>query len=106
MDRIVFLNQFIGQHPSDMFALHALALEWIKKGNDLEAENLFKEILQRQPDYIGTYYHLGKLLERAEKKEEAIDVYEVGIKESERQKDQHALRELRAAYNQLKDEMD
>ena len=28
------------------------------------ARQLFEEILEREPEYIGSYYHLAKLLER------------------------------------------
>jgi len=106
MDRIVILQHFISNNPGDMFSRHALALEWIKKGDDLEAEKLFKEVLDKDPAYLGTYYHLGKLVERNNKPEEALGIYEKGIQEAERQHDSHALRELKAAFNQLKDEME
>ncbi len=29
-----------------------------------EARKLFEELLNREPAYVGSYYHLGKLLER------------------------------------------
>ena len=106
MDRIIILRQFIKDNPQDMFSRHALALEYIKMGNDAEAEMLFKEILEKNPAYLGTYYHLGKLLERAERSGEALVIYEKGMQEAEKERDSHALRELKAAYNQLKDEME
>ncbi len=106
MDRIAFLKDFIEKNPDDMFARHALGLEFIKLGSDAEAEILFREVLALQPSYIGTYYHLGKLLERKGGLNEAINIFEVGIKEASVKHDQHALRELNAALNQLKDEID
>ena len=106
MDRIVILKQFIRESPSDMFSRHALALEWIKKGDDSEAEILFNEILEKDPDYVGTYYHLGKLLERNNREEKALVIYENGMQIAEKQHDNHALRELKSAFNQLKDEME
>jgi len=78
MDRIGKLQEFLKDNPSDAFVQHALALEYIKLGNDAAAKQLFKDILdaaakqlfkdilQREPGYIGSYYHLGKLLEREE----------------------------------------
>ena len=106
MDRIIILRQFIKDNPQDMFSRHALALECIKKSDDAEAEIMFKEILEMNPAYVGTYYHLGKLLERAESSGEALLIYEKGMQEAEKQQDTHALRELKAAYNQLKDEIE
>ena len=63
MNRIEKLKEFLQQNEADDFIQHALALEYIKAGNDEEAKKLFNEILKREPTYIGSYYHLGKLLE-------------------------------------------
>ena len=62
MDRIEKLKTFLESTPADSFLQHALALEYIKVGDDGEARKLFKEILLREPTYVGSYYHLGKLL--------------------------------------------
>ena len=65
MDRIEQLQVFLKATPDDSFLQHALALELIKRGDDNDARILFEKILQREPGYVGSYYHLGKLLERA-----------------------------------------
>ena len=64
MDRIEKIKEFLLQQPNDNFLQHALALEYIKLGNDKEARKLFEQILMRDPAYIGSYYHLAKLFER------------------------------------------
>lgn len=89
------------ENPADCFLQHALALENIKIGNDEEARRLFEEILNRDPDYIGSYYHLGKLLERNDKPDEAIQVYEKGMTAAKKAGDNHAFGELRGAYEEL-----
>ena len=43
-----------------------------KLGDDAKAENYLKNILNSEPAYIGSYYHLAKLLERNDKTDEAI----------------------------------
>lgn len=101
MSRIEKLNEFLKTNPSDSFLQHALALEYIKLGNDEKARALFEELLDREPGYIGSYYHLAKLLERNDKTEEAIKVYEKGMEEAKRAGDNHALGELRGAYEEL-----
>jgi hypothetical protein len=53
------------------------------------------------PNYIGTYYHLAKLLETLQKTDQAIAVYEQGMEQAKLQNDQHSLNELRAAYEDL-----
>ena len=101
MDRVNKLREFLQASPGDSFLKHALALEFIKLGNDGEARVLFEEILDREPGYVGTYYHLARLLERNEHTEEAIKVYEKGMEEANKAGDKHAYNELRAAYEEL-----
>lgn len=91
----------LAQQPTDAFLNHALALEEIKLGNDSSARSLFESILQREPDYIGSYYHLGKLLERQGDESAAIEVYERGMEAAKKRGDHHALNELRGAYDNL-----
>lgn len=101
MDRINKIREFLVQSPTDSFLQHALALEYIKIDNDADARVLFEEILERDPTYIGSYYHLGKLLERAGETEKALLCYERGMEECKKAGDQHALNELRGAYEDL-----
>lgn len=101
MDRIAKLKEFLKANPADSFVQHALALEYIKLGDDEGARRLFEEILNREPGYIGSYYHLGKLLERNEKTEEAVKVYEKGMEEAKKAGDNHAFGELRGAFEEL-----
>lgn len=102
-DRITKLQELLKATPDDSFLQHAMALEFIKKGDDEQAETLFKSILQREPAYVGSYYHLAKLLERKQKEEEAIRVYEKGMAQAQLANDQHALNELRMALEELED---
>lgn len=101
MDRIAKLKEFLQASPEDSFLQHALALEHIKLGNDEAARELFERILNREPGYIGSYYHLAKLLERNENTEEAIRIYEKGMAEAKKAGDNHAFGELRGAYEEL-----
>ena len=101
MDRLQRLREMLAQQPTDAFLNHALALEEIKLGNDSSARSLFESILQREPDYIGSYYHLGKLLERQGDESAAIEVYERGMEAAKKRGDHHALNELRGAYDNL-----
>lgn len=87
--------------PNDNFLRHALALEYIKEGNDAEAEQLFKSILTQSPDYVGSYYHLAKLLERNGNTQDAISWYEKGMQTAKKANDMHAYNELQSAYEDL-----
>jgi Tfp pilus assembly protein PilF len=78
-----------------------LALEWIKLGNDAQAKVLFEAILTDDPNYIGSYYHLAKLLERIGDTNAAIQWYEKGMEAAKAAKDQHSYNELQSAYEDL-----
>ena len=101
MERIEKLKEFLKANPSDNFLQHALALEYIKIGNDDTARKLFEEILVRDPGYVGSYYHLGKLLERVGQTELAIQWYEKGMAVAKAAGDQHSYSELQGAYDEL-----
>lgn len=101
MDRIEKLKEFLVSKPRDAFLQHALALEYVKLGRDEEARLLFTEILEREPLYTGSYYHLGKLLERTGDSEGALAWYRKGMDACQQTGDRHAFGELRGAFEEL-----
>ncbi|MFI5131488.1 MAG: tetratricopeptide repeat protein [Chitinophagales bacterium] len=101
MDRIEKLKEFLKETPEDSFLQHALALEYIKLGNDEEARRLFEIVLNREPGYIGSYYHLARLLERKGDNDAAVKFYEKGMEEAKKAGNNHAYGELRGAYEEL-----
>jgi Tfp pilus assembly protein PilF len=103
MEKIEKLKTFLNNSPEDPFLKHALALEYIKLGDESLARQLFLEILTRDPAYIGTYYHLGRLMERAGEIENARSWYEKGMIAAKNAGDLHVYNELQAAYEDLTD---
>jgi Tfp pilus assembly protein PilF len=103
MSRINTLLEYLRTTPNDSFLQHALALEYIKTGNDLEAKNLFENILASEPSYVGSYYHLAKLLERQNKITEAMEVYKTGMLHAKAANDKHSYNELLMALEDLED---
>ncbi|WP_439505847.1 hypothetical protein [Sediminibacterium sp.] len=101
MNRIARIQEMLQSNPTDYFLRHALALEWIKIGNDEAAKVLFEAILTENPTYIGSYYHLAKLLERIGETSAAIQWYEKGMEAAKAAKDQHSYNELQSAYEDL-----
>jgi len=101
MTRIERIIEFLNQQPKDNFLRHALALEYIKLGELVKAKDLFIEVLTESPDYIGSYYHLAKCLVDLQGIEAAIQWYEKGMEAAKLAKDDHAYRELLAAYEDL-----
>jgi tetratricopeptide (TPR) repeat protein len=100
-NRIEKLRAFLEKSPDDCFLNHALALEYIKMDNDIDARLLFEKNREKDPSYIATYYHLGKLLERAGEQQAAIAVYEAGMEQSKKAGDNHSHSELRGAWEDL-----
>lgn len=101
MSRIAQLENFLQESPNDCFLKHALALEYIKTGDDAKARQLFEENQAFDPTYIATYYHLGKLLERQGHTGEAIAVYARGMEHAKAAGDNHAYSELRSVHEEL-----
>jgi len=100
-NRIEKIQEYLKANPKDNFLRHALALEYIKIDDDNAAKDLFLDILQDSPDYVGSYYHLAKLLERIGETTLAIEWYEKGMIEAKKAKDNHSCNELQAAYEDL-----
>lgn len=100
-ERIEKLKSFLAQSPNDCFLNHALALEYVKLQQDDVARKLFEQNRAFDVNYIATYYHLGKLLERIGKSDEAISVYEEGMQVAKAAGDQHSYNELQGAYEDL-----
>ncbi len=101
MERIDSLLLLLEKSADDSFLKHALALEYIKKENDTDARRLLESVLEHDPDYEGSYYHLAKLLERTGDIEAAGNWYERGMAATLKSGNQRAFKELQAAYEEL-----
>jgi len=98
--RIQQLEGFVNEDPNDPFNLYALALEH-SKSDSSKAVDIFNQLLKKHPDYIPTYYQLGKLYIDLSKNEKALGVFDSGIRIATDKKDYKALRELQSARQEL-----
>lgn len=101
MERIEKLKTMLAQSPADSFLQHALALEYVKLNQEDEAKEIFETLLTKDEKYVGSYYHLAKLLERRGDQQAAIACYEKGMTVAKQLNDNHAYNELQAAYEDL-----
>ncbi len=101
MNRIERINDMLQTSPSDSFLQHALALEFVKLGDEQEAKRLLQKLLMENENYVGSYYQLAKLHERANEIDDAIKVYEKGMAKAKAAGEQHAYNELRSAYEEV-----
>jgi tetratricopeptide (TPR) repeat protein len=101
ISRLEKLLEFIKNEPEDPFLKYALATEYLRINQTDKALNYYEDLTTNHPDYVGTYYHLGKLYEALGRKEDALKTYETGMKVSREQRDNHAFSELQTVYNEL-----
>lgn len=101
MDRIALLKSYLEKTPEDSFLKHALALEYVKLNEDEEAIKLFEELLSQHPDYVGSYYHLGKALEKTGNSAKALATYQKGMEIARQSDDRRAASELQHAADEL-----
>lgn len=98
-NRIEKLLSFLAQDPQDPFIIYALATEYNQLKDKAQAYTYYEILLKDHPKYVGTYYHLAKLLESDMQQERALEIYQQGIQVAREKRDMHALSELQAAYN-------
>jgi cytochrome c-type biogenesis protein CcmH/NrfG len=101
-NRIEALLQFLEEDPTDPFIRFALGQEYLKAGEVERAASFWERLAVDQPEYVGTYYHLGKLYERLGRTADAIGTYERGIRMAGQQRDPHARAELQDALLQAR----
>lgn len=99
--KIKQLARQIKNNPGDSFSKFALALEFRKEGKFKKARILFEDILTSDPEYVGVYYHLGKLYESLDRMDDARQLYEKGIGIAEKQNENHTKKELKEALQLL-----
>ena len=99
--RLEKLLEFLKNEPNDAFLKYALATEYLRINQTDKALEYYEDLLNNYPDYVGTYYHLGKLYEALDRKQDAITTYETGMKVTKEQRNNHAFSELQAFYREL-----
>lgn len=94
------LNQlftFLNRAPRDSFTLYSIGLEYLQSGQFVQARTYLERVLEYDPDYLGTYYQLGRCLRLLEDDETAISVYQQGMEKALGQSRQHIYAELQNA---------
>ena len=96
-DRLATLLGYLRDDPDDPFVRYALAQEYLKRGETAEALRFFEGLVAEHPEYVGTYYHLGKLYEALGQPDDAVRTYRAGIDAATEASDTHARAELQGA---------
>jgi tetratricopeptide (TPR) repeat protein len=93
-NRLELIAEMLEKNPDDTFLNYAAALEYKKENDPHKAIAIFKKIVDQDPEYLATYYQLGKLLEETDKVDDAIEVYRKGHKLAVEKNDIKATGEL------------
>jgi len=101
MNRIEILQGFLKDNPDDSFSRYALALEYVKLGQNDEALREFEAVRKSDPDYVATYYQLGQLYQKLGLKHEAEKTFRTGMTVAGKTGDEHTRSELEAALEAL-----
>lgn len=96
-ERLKYLSKLLLEDTDDSFVKYAIAKEY-EKLDELELSiEKFEALRKDDPDYVGLYYHLAHIYTEIDKKEKALEIYDIGIDVAKAQNDLHALSELRNA---------
>jgi len=99
------LKEFLTDDPNDTFVLFALAKEYEKQKLLKLSLDTFLHLKDKDVNYVGLYYHLGKLYEELGETDLALLTYEDGVSVAKKAADFHALSELHNAKMNLEIEI-
>lgn len=99
LNRLQKLLNFLENEPDDPFLKYALATEYVNSNDTQKALFFYEDLVANHPDYVGTYYHLGKLYEALNRKDDAVTTYQNGMLAARKVNDMHSFSELQAVYN-------
>lgn len=100
-ERLTQLLTLLEKDPLDSFLTFAIAKEYESISQVDNALLYYIQLKKNDPDYIGLYYHIGKLYEAIGQNTIAIDHYKKGIEIGRRISDFHAVSELQTALVNL-----
>jgi Tfp pilus assembly protein PilF len=101
MSRIELLKGFLKENSADSFSRYALALEYVKLGQNEDARREFETVMKNDPDYVATYYQLGQLYRAMSMTHDAEKTFRTGMTVAAKLGDEHTRSELESALDIL-----
>lgn len=98
--RIEQLQKLLANDPDDCFLNYAMALEFVKLNDVINATMLFEKLIERSPHYSATYYQFATLLAKTGKQQEAENIFRSGMMIT-KETDPHTHNELQNALQNL-----
>jgi tetratricopeptide (TPR) repeat protein len=103
-DRLTFVTSMYKKNPTDSFLAFAAAVEHQMAGNRKRAIEICESIIDEDPEYVDTYYKLGKMFENSNKIDQAKKTYKAGKVIANKTKNQKSIGELTEALMFLDEE--
>jgi tetratricopeptide (TPR) repeat protein len=101
-EKISKLQAMCDGSPDDFLAFFMLGRELLTAKRYDDAAKALAECCAIKPDYTAAYRHWGDALRKADRTQEAINVYEKGIAVSEETGDLQAGKEMQVFLDKLK----
>lgn len=98
------VQDMLKKDPKDPFLRYALAIEIANTGNKSEAIQQLENLKNSSPDYLATYYQLGKYYEETGETVKAIETYKAGLEVAKNQNNNKTYGEISEALWLLEDE--
>jgi predicted Zn-dependent protease len=95
------LEEFVANKPDDAFSRYGLAMECMNSGDSPAADEHFKTLITRIPDYVPAYLMYAQMLVRESRSAEAKQVLSNGLTAAAKKGDTHAQSELESLLNEL-----
>lgn len=99
--RLEMLKELLERNPKDPFTRYGLAMEYVRDKKYEQAITQFEKLVDSDPDYTASYFHLGHAYETLGRLDDAKRIYKLGIEACERKRDEHAKKELQDSLDQL-----
>src|SRR3569832_451341 len=101
MPRLEQLLELLKADPADSFLRYGVAMEYAKAARFEEALTEFRELLQRDPNYVPAYFMAGRTCEQNDNLEAAKKFYKDGIAIAQTVGDSHAAVEISQALDAI-----
>ena len=99
--RIAKLQEFLAKDPTDSFTRYALALEYAGRGNVEQSISMLEALINDDPKYIPSYQQLGYAYQKLDRRDDAVAIFQRGIKAAAQEGDHHAQGEMQEALDEL-----
>jgi Tfp pilus assembly protein PilF len=95
------LEEFVAKEPNDAFSRYGLALDYMNSGDSANADKQFRQLLERNADYVPAYLMYAQLLVRESRTDEAKQVLNTGITIASQKGNTHAKSEMESLFSEL-----